>query len=72
MFVDELVNIFVPQFQVDLQGFVIPLVICAPIIKLKIKNLLPHISPLLNHAQLMAHSQFSQRGKQGPVRGVLL
>ena len=33
VFVDQLVHIFVPQFQVDLQGFVIPLVICAPIVK---------------------------------------
>lgn len=33
MFVDELENVFVPQFQVDLQGFVVPLVICATIVK---------------------------------------
>lgn len=33
MFVDQLVNVFVPQFQVDLQGFVVPLVIRAPVVK---------------------------------------
>lgn len=30
VFVDQLVNIFMPQSQVDLQGSVIPLVICIP------------------------------------------
>lgn len=30
VFVDQLVNIFMPQSQVDLQGFVIPLVIRVP------------------------------------------
>lgn len=33
VFVDQLVNVLVPQFQVDFQGFVVPLVVCAPIVK---------------------------------------
>lgn len=30
MFVDQLVNIFVPELQVDLQGSVVPLVVRVP------------------------------------------
>lgn len=33
VFGDQLVNVFVLQFQVDLQSFVVSLVICAPIVK---------------------------------------